>query len=325
MKHIEFFNEFLNDEVNLNPTLLRRLDGHVKAVTEFLSKNLDSYRRVERQGSYALRTIIKPVKEGQEYDADLLLYMSYDGGKGPKDYIEALYDCFMSTGTYREMAHRRTRCVTLDYAGDVHLDVVPCIDIPNDSQFICNNKTNAFEATDGTGYRDWFNGQTRITHGNLKRVTRLLKFLRDHKGNFAAKSILLTTLIGNTVDSEQDGENFKTVPDALKTVSNRLNEFLQANAFMPAIRNPALPSEDFTRHWTQENYTNFRKQFDVYNGRINDAFDEPRHDDSIDEWRKVFGDKFGRKTNSGGQHESGQARVASTVAVTPRKPWACSI
>ena len=324
MKHVDFFNDFLNEEVNLNPSRLKILDDHVKAVTEFLSKNLDSYQRVERQGSYALRTIIKPVREGQEYDADILLYMSYDSSKEPKDYINALYDCLRSNGTYREKAHRRTRCVTLDYAGDVHLDIVPCIGVADGSQFICNNKANAFEATDGTGYRDWFNERTRITHGNLKRVTRLLKFLRDHKGNFAAKSILLTTLIGGTVRSEGDAENFKTTPDALKTVSNRLNDFLQANAFMPAIRNPALPSEDFTRHWTQENYANFRKQFDVYNDRINDAFDEPRHDDSIDKWRKVFGDKFGRKTNGSGQNASGPARVAAPAAVTPRKPWACS-
>ena len=322
MKHVDFFNDFLNEEVNLNPSRLKILDDHVKAVTEFLSKNLDSYQQVERQGSYALGTIIKPVRDGQEYDADMLLYMSYDRRKEPKDFINALYDCLRSNGNYREKVHRNTRCVTLDYAGDFHLDIVPCIGMADDSQSICNNKTNEFEATDGTGYRDWFNERTRITHGNLKRVTRLLKFLRDHKGNFAAKSILLTTLIGNTVWSEQDGENFKTVSDALKTVSNRLNNFLQGNPTKPEIRNPALRTEDFTRHWTQENYDNFRKQFDVYNDRINSAFDELRHDDSIDKWRKVFGDKFGRKTNGGGQNASGRARVAAAAAVTPRKPWA---
>ena len=192
------------------------------------------------------------------------------------------------------------------------------------SQAICNNKTNAFEATDGTGYRDWFNEQTRITHGNLKRVTRLLKFLRDHKGNFAAKSILLTTLIGRTVWSEQDAEHFKTVPDALKAVSNRLNDFLQANLSKPVVSNPALPTEDFTRHWTQENYDNLRKQFDIYNDRINSAFSEPRHDDSIDKWRKVFGDGFGQKTNGGGQSASVPVGATASAAVTPRKPWACS-
>ena len=125
MKHDAFFNDFLNEEVNLNPSRLKLLDDHVKAVTDFLSKNLDSYQRVERQGSYALGTIIKPVRDGQEYDADILLYMTYDGSKEPKDFINALYNCLRSSGTYREKVHRKTRCVTLDYAGDFHLDIVP--------------------------------------------------------------------------------------------------------------------------------------------------------------------------------------------------------
>ena len=63
MKHTQFFNDFLGDEVNLNPSRLDRLNDSVKAISEFLSRNLDSYITVERQGSYALRTIIKPVRE----------------------------------------------------------------------------------------------------------------------------------------------------------------------------------------------------------------------------------------------------------------------
>ena len=90
MKHIEFFNNFFNDEVNLNPSRLDRLNDSVKAISEFLSINLDSYIKIERQGSYALRTIIKPVRENQEYDADILLYMEYMSGH-PRDYINALY------------------------------------------------------------------------------------------------------------------------------------------------------------------------------------------------------------------------------------------
>ena len=227
--------------LNLNQSRLDRLDTSVKAVTDFLKRNLSSFMEVERQGSYGLKTIIRPVKEGQEYDADITLYMKYDKDKKPEDYINDLYNCFRDNGTYKDKVHRRTRCVYLDYAGDFHLDIVPCITKADGSNWVCNNKTNKFERTDGTGYRDWFNEKTRITHGNLKRVTRLLKFLRDHKGNFTAKSILLTTLIGMMVYGEEDREHSKYIPDALKTVSNRINDFLQSHPIMPTITNPVLP------------------------------------------------------------------------------------
>ncbi len=323
MNHPQFFNKFFDDEVDLNPSRLRKLNDSVKAISEFLSRNLDSYIKIERQGSYALRTIIKPVRENQGYDADILLYMK-DMGKYPRDYINELCQCLRGNGVYAEKARRKTRCVVLDYAGDFHLDIVPCVPSGNGNQKICNDDTNEFEQTDGTGYRDWFNDKNNITHGNLKRITGLLKYLRDHKGNFTAKSILLTTLIGNTVRDESDSDLFRTLPDALKTVSNRINGFLQSNRVMPRITNPALPEEDFTRHWDQKKYAHFRDLFKIYNDKINEAFDAVEHDDSIEKWRNVFGDNFGKKQGDGGDGSSSGHRGAGvgTVTVTPRKPYA---
>ncbi len=318
MKHTQYFEEFLKDVVNLNQSRLDRLDTSVNAVKEFLEKNLKSFTRVEPQGSYGLKTIIRPVKEGQEYDADIQLYMKYEKSKAPKDYIEDLYYCFRGSKTYKDKAQRKTRCVNLNYAGDFHLDVVPCVTKPDGSKWVCNRETNEFERTDGTGYRNWLNDRTRITHGNLKRVTRLLKFLRDHKGNFTAKSILLTTLIGATVWGEADGENFKSVPDALKTVSNRINDFLQSKPTMPIIKNPVLTEEDFNRHWDQAKYKNFREKFDAINKRINEAFDAKEHNDSVDRWRAIFGDKFGKKREG----DDNSRRASAVAAVRPRRPYA---
>ena len=256
MKHTSDFNDFMSEHVNINDSRLDRLKSGVRGVSEHLSKNLDRFQKVERQGSYALRTITKPVNN-HEYDADILLYMDYVPGKSPQDYIADVYRCMRENQTYADKVRRKTRCVVVDYAGEFHLDIVPCITYRG-KQFICNKKTDEFEPTDGTGYRDWFNGKNQITSGNLKRVTRLFKYLRDDKQTFTAPSILLTTLIGNTVHDSDGPLEFGTLPDALRTVSNRINDFLQAYPFMPTIVNPALPTEDFVRHWDQTKYSHFR-------------------------------------------------------------------
>ena len=312
MKHIAFFKEFLAEEVNLNQTRINVLNDRVASVKGFLKANLSSYQGLEKQGSYGLGTIIKPVRQGQEYDADVLLYMRCENRKPARAYLQELYNCLKSSRIYADRAQGKTRCIRLNYAGDFHLDIVPCI-MGTNGFFICNYRDNAFEITDGVGYRDWFNGQNAITAGNLKRVTRLLKYLRDHKGNFSVKSILLTTLIGKTVGI-YDGSNFQNIPEALKTVSNRINDFLQSHSRVPQISNPVLSAEDFTRHWNQEIYDNFRKRFDLYTGKINSAYEATDHDDSIDQWREVFGDKFGKKRNSG--------ISGAPFAVTPKPPWA---
>lgn len=318
MKRVEDFDSFLSDHVNINQSRLDKLNDHVAAVTKHLSRRLESFEGVERQGSYALRTIIKPEGD-REYDADILLFMKYQRGKEPAEYINDVYNCLREHGTYRGMARRKTRCVMVDYAGDFHLDIVPCIEI-NGQRHICNNKTNEFEVTDGNGYRDWFNEKTRITNGNLKRVARLLKYMRDHKGNFTAPSILLTTLIGMSVEDNEGDANFKTVPDTLHTVCNRINDFLQDNPFMPEIRNPVLPQESFTRHWDQNKYRNFREKFEIYTGHVNDAFKETDPQKSVQKWQKLFGDDFGKSKNQNNRLSSGVAMSPATV--TPRKPYA---
>ena len=323
MKHTGFFDEFLRDEVNINKSRLNTLNSNVSSVQTYLSRNLASYVKIERQGSYALRTVIKPVRDGQEYDADILLYVSPARDWKPSDYIENLYGCLRQSGTYAGMVHRKTRCVYLDYARDFHLDIVPCIVSADGKHFICNNKDNIFEESDGTGYRDWFNGKNDFTHGNLKRVVRLLKYLRDHKGNFAAKSVLLTTLIGMTVHGPHDSDDFRSLPDALVTVSNRIDRFLQSNTRMPRISNPSLPSETFTRHWDRSNYANFRKMFGIYTNRMNQAYEETEHDKSVDMWRVLFGERFGRKRGGGGRGRalSYGPGGGGAYASRPQRPW----
>ena len=318
MKHVEDFNEFLSSTVNINQSRLDKLNGHVNAVTTHLSQKLEPYQKVERQGSYALRTIIKPV-ENREYDADILVFMDYKRGKDPAEYINEVYECLRENGTYEGMVHRKTRCVYIDYAGDFHLDIVPCIEVGG-QRYVCNRESNEFAPTDGTGYRDWFNNKNRITNGNLKRVTRLLKFMRDHKGNFTAPSILLTTLIGNTVNDLEGDINFKTVPDALATVCTRINGFLQANPEQPEIRNPMLPDETFTRHWDATKYRNFREKFDVYTRRVVDAHNETDPQKSAQKWRQLFGDNFVKSKNNGNSTSSRAAGVGGSVR--PGKPWA---
>jgi len=60
------------------------------------------------------------------------------------------------------------------------------------------------------------------------------------------------------------------------------------------------------------------------NGKSNEAVDSVEHDDSIEKWRDVFGDKFGKKRDDGGSgNSSGRRGVGvGTATVMPRKPYA---
>lgn len=287
------FRAFLRYEVNLNQDRLHRLQVSVRDVNRHLSNNLPGYQRIDRQGSYGLDTLIKPVNEDDEYDADIQVVMNPHANWRARDYLDAVCETLSQENNFATKVELGNRCVTLNYAGDFHLDVVPRV-TRDGGHFICNRERNCFEETDGTGYRNWFSEQSRITRVNLKRVVRLLKYVRDRQDNYVVKSILLTTLAGKAIRPSDRGEEaVRTVANTLATVLTRMDRYLQRNETMPRILNPALQSEDFNRHWSQERYTYFRERVHAHAQIALEALTSPLIEESIRIWRCLFGDGFG--------------------------------
>ena len=309
-KNNQEFADFLRDEVNLNQGRLDRLETAVSAVDAYLRDHLPGYQKMERQGSYALGTFIKPVDDNDEYDADIQIVMNPNPRWDPKDYVLAINRALAGNKTYADKLRLKTRCVTVDYAGDFHLDVVPRVTIGG-KHYVCHRIDNKFEETDGNGYRDWFDGKNRITKGNLKKVVKLLKHLRDHKNSFSAKSILLTTLAGNTIRPADAGTTaVSTVADTLETVLSRMNDYLQQHPSMPEIKNPVLPTENFNRHWDQRRYANFRNRIQSYAATAKRAKAEPSAEKAVKVWQELFGDSFGK----GGSSSSGSGGASGSSA-----------
>lgn len=302
MKLADHFNTFLIEVVNLNQsridTLKSRVDAVVAASSHF-SDFKDLYIEANAQGSWAHRTIIKPVGENGTFDADVVMFLEPHANWTASDYIENLYSCFREHGTYRDKVSRKTRCVTLTYAGEFSLDVVPCIRKEgwlSTTHWILNRHDDVKEQTDPDGFTKWFRTRNGWTGGNqLIKVVRLLKYLRDAKKTFSAKSILLTTLIGERIEFlDELGNDFADLPTSLRTVTKRLDDYLQANPTMPEVVNPVQSDESFTRHWDQKLYENFRDCIHRYAAWIDDAFVEQDRDESIVKWRRVFGDDFAK-------------------------------
>lgn len=301
MKLVEHFDTFLRDIVNLNETRITTLEQRVETISNFLgdSDYGATIRSCSPQGSWAHKTIIRPLPE-KGFDADLVMYVRPNDGWSADDYVEDLYRVFRNHGTYKDKVGRNTRCAVIDYAGDFSLDVVPVVVRERfllDPTFeVCNRLTDQFEPTAPQAYTDWLAGKNRAAGGNrLWKVTRLVKYLRNIKGTFTVKSILLTTLLGNQINVfDSLSGDFPDTPTALKKIIGRLDTWLQAHPVMPTVTNPVLVTENFNRHWNQAKYENFREKVNQYREWIDDAYDEPDRDVSIQKWRRVFGEDFAK-------------------------------
>ncbi|MES2460260.1 MAG: nucleotidyltransferase [Armatimonadota bacterium] len=323
MKLLEYFKDFQDDTVNLNETRLTLLNERVEAITDFL-RDSDAFGGnfldVIPQGSYAHKTIIKPVQDHHEFDADVLLYLEEFDDWDPADYVENLYGCFRASGIYRDNVSRRTRCVTINYAGDFHVDVVPYLE-RHGEKYITNRHEDNFELTNPEGYNAWLDGQNRIAGRHLANAIRLVKYLRDYKGTFGVKSIILNVLLGQQVNEAallQDSNCYDDVPTTLRTLMNRLSDYVDENHDLPVIEDPSGTGESFSDRWDQEGYANFRSWIMHYAKKIEDAYTEEDRDESLRKWRVVFGDKF-KKSAASASVSSSLVRAGSSLPAVYQK------
>lgn len=296
MQLVSFFNQFMKDEVNLNQTRLNILNSKRTTIQKFIKNSStfkDNYVDMFSQGSYKHKTIIKPPKSNKEFDADILLELEpyEDWENNPKEYVNKLHKLFKNSPIYENIVVKNTRCITLDYSGDFHIDIVPFVE-RSSLKYITNRTDNIFEKTNPKEYTDWLMDKNKTSNYQLKKVIRLFKYMRDIKQTFTVKSILLNTLLANQVYSYDLTSDYVNLPTAFKLIISRLNDYLQANYFMPTITNPKIPEESFTRNWTQEQYSNFRDKIKFLTEKTNLAYNEEDQKKSIKKWKEVFGHKF---------------------------------
>jgi hypothetical protein len=299
VKLVSLFDDFLKETVNLNQTRIDLLEDSIGALKTFLRESdwKPNILGFEEQGSWAHSTIIRPI-EGDEFDADLLVMVEPVEGWTAADYVEELGRVFSGSGVYADKTKVWDYCVTITYAGQRRIDIAPCVvgrQWP-ESLEVCNRKAG-FERSEPVQYTTWL--KERNTYSGLnsfRKVTRLLKYLRDIKETFTCPSVLLTTLIGYRIEwMEKDTPDFADVPTTLKTLVGRLDDWLQQHPYKPEVRNPKLATEDFGELWeSQEKYANFRNVIHRYRGWIDEAFDMEGRQESIAAWQRVFGDEFGK-------------------------------
>jgi hypothetical protein len=298
MKLVGYFTKLLNDTVNINSTRLDNLDTRVGAITNALKEAaaLDGcVIDTVAQGSWAHKTIIRPAA-GLEFDADFLVQLTenLDWNENPRLYANSVWNALSGHSTYGEMSKQKNRCVRVEYANDCHIDVVPYVILNDGREVIVNRTDNEFEDTNPVGFTEWIQEKDTLTNGNLRKTIRLLKYLRDHRGAFKLKSVLLTTLVGNVVDAWRtiDPDQYKDLPTTLVHLVEDLDTYLQSWFTKPSVADPSCPTTTFDERWTDTQYSTFRDRIHDLAPKIRAAYDAATVADSVEKWTEIFGPAF---------------------------------
>ncbi len=309
------FREFLNDHVNLNETRWNLLLSRVSTLNDFVNDDPaigEITDDVIPQGSYALRTIIRPV-DGNDYDADLLVPMEEVDGWDAEDYVPALHKAFESSARYAGKSTMKKRCLRVQYADEFHVDLVPFVE-RGGVTYITHRTENRWIMQDPTALNEWFEGQNRSTDGHLAKVVRLVKYLRENS-SAEIPSVVLTALLAGRVNPYGDPA-YSSVASTLTALTAALRDYLESLSSPPYVDDRSGFGENLANRWTQSDFTAFKSRLRTWVAKIEKAYDAT-FADSLPLWRDLFGSDFGAEAPA--ELASGGTRGA-TGARTVRAP-----
>lgn len=314
MKLTAYWKHFLG-QVNLNQSRIDQLDDRLGAISSFL-QGTNAYgseaKEIIPQGSYAQKTIIKPVG-AHEFDADVLLHIAEQDTWEPKDYVADLYRTFRGNTTYKDLVSRSSRCVVVKYANEFHIDVVPYL-VRDDGHWIMNRSTDELENTNPEGFNQWLDGRDRMARRRLVGAIRVMKYLRDFKQTFTVRSVVLSFLLADRVSDLQKLLHpgcYDDLPTAFVRLIEDLDTWLQVRPLLPTLTDPSCPAQNFHDRWNQAEYANFRSKINHYAGKAREAYDAEGIDASLAAWQVLFGPKFCKPPEQKALSEAGTTSLRS--------------
>ena len=278
-------NELLDklaDQLNISK------EKEERAVTAYRSVGgwLDDDPRVDDgeiypQGSFRLGTVVRPLSGDDDgYDIDLVYCMPSLVAE-PAKLIKAIPgERLREHGTYGpKLEPEGKRCWTLAYGG-FHMDILPCTDDVAATSGTAIRLTHRQadgsyrdKFSDPRSYADWFEERmgdslaiakeryageiscsvddvkTFQVHTILQKAVQILKHHRNLMFGDDADapiSIIITTLAALGYSGEEG------VYDALRSILDRMDGFIEQGPRGYRIENPVDPKENFADKWNEE-------------------------------------------------------------------------
>lgn len=305
------FNAFLRDHVNLNQTRVDTLQSRVTALADFLVEDSDIAaivtEELKPQGSFAHKTIIRPL-QGNDFDADVLLPMEEQSDWKAKKYTVELQKALEASARYAGKTTLKRRCVTITFANDFHIDVVPFITRSDGQTYITHRLDDQFLRCDPTAFTSWVAEKARSTNGHLTRAVRLIKYLRD-RSSIHIPSVVLTALLAERVRSFGGSSEYRTVASTLVELTEALNDYIGPMTSRPWVDDRT--GQNLADRLTESGFANLQSQVKTWARKMRSALDsEP--EDSVAAWQAIFGEGFGAT-------QAEKAVVGSTTRATFEK------
>lgn len=264
--------------------------------------NLSDYSPdVYVQGSFLLGTVVQPIDVSQGYDIDLVCCLEIDKEDiAQKDLKDKVGKRLKARKDLSQMLKTSRRCWILEYPKErsmpkFHMDVLPSI--PNEERqptgiLLTDTELRKWQKSNPRKYAEWFKKQMEVAFHAAKTafvtetmaevddvpdwlvktpLQRCVQILKRHRDIYFEKdsgnkpvSIIITTLAGHAYNNEEN------LYDALKSITQRMAEYIENRNGQWWVQNPVDDGENFADKWNE--YPARRKAFHRWLKKVEEDF-----------------------------------------------------
>jgi hypothetical protein len=277
---INAFNEFkTNIEITgLQKSTVSIRQQNIRDAVEKERKVLDSFLT----GSYSRSTLIAPLNEA-DIDIFIVLDSEYYEKDGQANLLDKIKRTILKTYPQTPKISRNGQAVTITFT-DFAVDVVPAFNRQGGGYLIPDSINHIWISTNPKLHVDYVSQENSIHEGNLIPLIKMLKTWNKNIGSVFSSfylEILICKILKNVTIS-----NFSS---GVRYIFDKGREQIKYN-----VQDPANSSEQISGLIGISVDDAISRFTTAYSRAIKaeQLEKESKIEDSINEWRKIFGDRF---------------------------------
>lgn len=311
------FQTFLSD-IEPSKTTVDQISSARKALSDYLSGH-EYYGEhcvlMYLSGSYAKHTSIRPAKDDDNRDVDIVVETDYTSDANSANVIIELRDVLLNSPKYKS-AHLQTHSVGVSLS-NLDIDVVPLA--TNDgTRFIGCIDDGQWAETNPKGHIEW-STVINAEHGDrFKPIVKIMKWWRREncpEEECWPKGIALEKIVADHFP--EDATLYEDIVLLLMENIAESYDRLLADGIKPQVIDPSLATNDLASGYQ-------RKDFEALVRAIHAALDLISEEGSTNStWRKILGDRFPAAKRNEFALSSAYLSTTAALSVPHREipPW----
>lgn len=280
------FKAFLSD-IEPSTTTVNSISSAHSSLRGFLEKH-DEYSahcaNTYLSGSYAKHTAIRPAKDNDNRDVDIIIETDYTTDADPADVIIELRDALLNSSKYQS-AHLQSHSIGITMQ-KLDIDVVP-LAVGDGKTYIGCIDDGSWNETDPKGHKEWSTETNDTYNGRYKPVVKIMKWWRHQncpEGIRWPKGITLEKIIADCYPSELTKYE-DILFGLLQNIVDQYSEDIDLS-IIPFVEDPKVSGNDLSFGYALEDYESFlqgvKNSLKILqdSGSCNQA------------WRDILGDRF---------------------------------